>query len=151
MCLLYAFYFFSDLSNKPKVRESHVNTRQIRGYSMLDIDIYYFYSHTLPMQETTQPSKDNPATITASPPANEPVQDNESISKDTQAIITVILLVFMYPIGFIVMWVWTEWPIWLRLLLSIPVILLIIFLFALPSMWHNIGSNIIPTPIFGVR
>lgn len=79
------------------------------------------------------------------------VSQKEGISNDAQAIITVMLLVFTYPIGFIVMWVWTDWPIWLRLLLSIPVILLIIFLFALPSMWHSIGSSIIPTPIFGVR
>lgn len=31
------------------------------------------------------------------------------MSEDTKSIITVILLVFIYPIGLIMMWVWTNW------------------------------------------
>lgn len=37
ICNLYFFYFFSDLSNKPKVRESLDNTTQLRGYIRVTI------------------------------------------------------------------------------------------------------------------
>ena len=48
------------------------------------------------------------------------------MSQDTKTIITVLLLIFLYPVGLILMWVWTKWPVWIKILLSllaIPVIL----------------------------
>lgn len=75
----------------------------------------------------------------------------ERVSNDTKTIVTVILLVFAYPIGFIVMWVWAEWPFWLKTLISIPVILLIIFFFSLASYFRYEKQNsrsVYPTTIF---
>lgn len=46
------------------------------------------------------------------------------ISYETKIIITVLLLIFVYPIGLIIMWWWMkDWPFWLKLLLSIPLFL----------------------------
>ncbi len=44
-------------------------------------------------------------------------------SNDTKTIVTVLLLIFVYPIGLIVMWVWPTWPRWIKWLITTPVIL----------------------------
>lgn len=75
----------------------------------------------------------------ATPPLNPPMPQNVSVnqsmnqqaptsgtSNDTKTIITVLLLVFIYPAGLIVMWTWTKWPIWLKIVLSLPVVILIL-------------------------
>jgi phage-related holin len=49
----------------------------------------------------------------------------DGVSEDTKAIITVLLLVLLYPVGVIVMWFWTRWPLWLKILLGLPIVLLI--------------------------
>lgn len=53
----------------------------------------------------------------------------QGTSEDTKTIVTVLLLIFIYPIGVIVMWFWTKWPLWLKILLSVlalPIILVVI-------------------------
>jgi hypothetical protein len=42
------------------------------------------------------------------------------MSQDTKTIITVLLLVVVFPLGIIFMWVWMKWPIWVKLILTIP-------------------------------
>ena len=44
------------------------------------------------------------------------------LSYDTQTIITVFLLVTVYPIGLITMYKWMKWPTWLKVLLLSPII-----------------------------
>jgi type II secretory pathway pseudopilin PulG len=45
----------------------------------------------------------------------------------TTTIITVLLLIFIWPLGVIVMWLATKWPIWLKLVLTIlPLIFLVV-------------------------
>lgn len=51
------------------------------------------------------------------------------LSEDTKAIVTVLLLVTCFPVGIIVMWIWTRWPIWLKVLIT--VIPLMFFFFVL--------------------
>lgn len=51
---------------------------------------------------------------------------NQSDSENTKTIITVLLLVFVYPVGLIVMWFLPRWRTWVKILLSLPVILLIV-------------------------
>lgn len=48
---------------------------------------------------------------------------NQGASEDTRTIVTVLLLVFIYPVGVIVMWFWTHWAIWVKILLSVLVII----------------------------
>lgn len=52
------------------------------------------------------------------------------MSKDTKTIITVLLLIFVFPVGFILMWVWTKWPAWVKIIISLPIIIAIVGIFA---------------------
>lgn len=49
--------------------------------------------------------------------------EQNSLSKDTKTIITAILLVFFFPVGFILMWIWTSWPKWVKWLITTPIII----------------------------
>ena len=57
------------------------------------------------------------------------MSDGKKGSFPTKTIVTILLLIFFNFIGIIVMWVWTKWPLWLKLLISAPDILLFGFLF----------------------
>ncbi len=48
---------------------------------------------------------------------------NQGASDDTRTIVTVLLLIFAFPVGIIVMLAWTRWPDWLKLLITIPVVI----------------------------
>lgn len=52
------------------------------------------------------------------------VNQNQGTSEDTKTIVTVLLLVFLYPIGVIVMFFWPRWPVWVKVLLSLPILLI---------------------------
>ena len=51
---------------------------------------------------------------------------HQGISENTKTIITVILLVFVYPIGLLFMWFWTKWPKWAKTVISLPLFLAIL-------------------------
>ena len=55
-------------------------------------------------------------------PSTTPIEDNTAVN-----IITIFLLIFLYPVGLIVMWLATKWKLWVKLLVS-SVLLLMIFL-----------------------
>lgn len=58
----------------------------------------------------------------------------EGLSYDAKTIIVILLLLVIYPVGLILMLVWMKWPIWVKLLVSLPLsILIIIFLVAIIS------------------
>lgn len=40
-------------------------------------------------------------------------------------LVTIVLLLFFYPAGLIVMWVWPKWNIWVKVLVTVVPILLI--------------------------
>lgn len=42
----------------------------------------------------------------------------KGMSNDTKTLVTVLLLVFAFPAGFVLMWVWTSWPKWVKFLIS---------------------------------
>ena len=71
-----------------------------------------------------QPPPENQAT----PPSQNPLQDeNKPHHLDTKSIIVILLLVFVYPVGVILMFFWMKhWPKWLRIIIGIPLILLIV-------------------------
>ena len=54
---------------------------------------------------------------------------NQEMSQDTKTIITVLLLAFAYPVGLIMMFVWTKWPGWVKTLIVLPFVLGILFFF----------------------
>lgn len=55
---------------------------------------------------------------------------SSGVSADTKTIVTVLLLLFVYPVGLILMWVWTNWPKWVKFLLTLPVVLFILGMIA---------------------
>lgn len=46
---------------------------------------------------------------------------------NTNSILTLLLLIFVYPIGVIVMWLWTKWAKWVKVLVTAPIVLIILF------------------------
>src|SRR3989344_7604135 len=51
----------------------------------------------------------------------------QELSYDTKLVLTLVLLFLLYPVGLILMFKWMTWPKWLKVLLSLPVV---IFIFA---------------------
>ena len=51
-------------------------------------------------------------------------------SNDTKTLVTVLLLIFLYPIGVIVMMLWTSWKLWVKMIVAAPIVLLIVGLLA---------------------
>ena len=46
------------------------------------------------------------------------------LSYDTKTIITILLLVTVYPVGLVMMFIWMDtWPTWVKVLVSIPAVL----------------------------
>ena len=50
----------------------------------------------------------------------------EGLSEDTKAIVVVLLLIFIYPIGLLLTWFWVKWSAWVKVLLTIPLIFIAI-------------------------
>ncbi len=47
---------------------------------------------------------------------------NTQISYETQTILVVLLLFLFYPVGIILMWLWMKWPMWVKLLIMLPIL-----------------------------
>ena len=43
-------------------------------------------------------------------------KQKSQMSYDTKTLITILLLIFVYPVGIIMMFVWMKWPWWVKLL-----------------------------------
>ncbi|MBP6994064.1 hypothetical protein KBB12_02380 [Candidatus Woesebacteria bacterium] len=65
-------------------------------------------------------------------------QPQQGTSNDTKSIVTVLLLIFVYPIGVLVMWLWTKWRWWVKLLASLPFILIFV---SVAAMFALIAAN----------
>jgi len=57
-------------------------------------------------------------------------QVSAGLSEDTKTIITILTLVLVYPVGLIFMFIWMKWKWWVKLLVTLPVTLFIIGIFA---------------------
>lgn len=51
------------------------------------------------------------------------------MSQRAKTIIVILLLLFITPLGIILMWFWTRWPLWVKLLVSIPLLLPFLLIF----------------------
>lgn len=71
--------------------------------------------------------------------------DPSGLSDDAKTIIVVLLLVFAFPVGLILMWLWTEWPKWVKWLLSLilitPLVLMLLFFFAIFGAVNRAGHG----------
>jgi hypothetical protein len=52
-----------------------------------------------------------------------PVVQSNGTSEEVKTIVTILLLIFVYPIGAIVAILWPKWRWWVKLLVSLPMIL----------------------------
>jgi len=71
----------------------------------------------------------NPVTPPPPPAQSAP----EGMSEDTKTIVTVLLLIFAYPIGLILMWVWTKWKTWIKILITLLILPFIIIFISILS------------------
>jgi biotin transporter BioY len=68
----------------------------------------------MPKKKTTKRSTVRKPQITSS----------QGPSYDTKMLITIILLLFVYPLGLIFMWAWMHtWPVWLKIIITLPFII----------------------------
>lgn len=66
----------------------------------------------------------SPAQPTQNNSQTQPAPATQGVSEDTKTIVTILLLIFVFPIGFIVMLFWPKWKWWVKLLVALPGILL---------------------------
>jgi hypothetical protein len=63
-------------------------------------------------------------------------------SEDTRTVVTVLLLLFFTPAGLILMWVWTKWKTWLKVLITALVVIpLILFFTAIAALFGLAASQ----------
>lgn len=74
----------------------------------------------MPRSKKSTRSSRSQRTKTVPAPALSKAYESE-LSYETRVIVVILLLLFVYPIGLICMWGWMQnWPIWLKLLISLP-------------------------------
>lgn len=60
----------------------------------------------------------------------QPEIKTEEHNNGTKTIVTVLVLLFAYPVGLILMWFWAKWPKWVKFLVTLPIILAILGIIA---------------------
>lgn len=85
---------------------------------------------TVPPVQPTQPAQPipepQPSSIQPEPIQTTPPLPNQEHDTGTRTIVTVLVLLFAYPIGILLMWSWTKWPKWVKFLITLPIILAIV-------------------------
>lgn len=68
---------------------------------------------------------------------------DRELSYETRTLITIILLLFIYPVGLILMWWWMKnWPLWLKIIITIPLVLGVFAFFAIIFVLGAILSHV---------
>lgn len=77
--------------------------------------------------QTSVPPPVNPAPVNPAPAGQ---KSSQEASYDMKTLVVVLLLIFLYPIGIILMYVWMKWKSWVKALITAPgcIILIIFFL-----------------------
>lgn len=74
---------------------------------------------------TQIPTSTQATPSTPTPSVTEQVQ--QPMSQDTKMLIVVLCLIFIYPIGLILMFSWAKsWPRWLKILITLPLIITVL-------------------------
>lgn len=69
--------------------------------------------------------------------------ENTELSYETRTIIVVLLLLFIYPAGLVFMWAWMgNWPVWLKLIITIPLLLAVLAFFAVMILIGAVVSHV---------
>lgn len=70
----------------------------------------------------------------------------DEISYETKLTIVILLLLFVYPLGLVFMWFWMRnWPLWLKILISLPIIIgilgILFGIFALAMILRHVATD----------
>lgn len=65
---------------------------------------------------------------------------NDQTGSKVKSVITILLLVFLYFLGVVVMWIWTRWSIWLKVIISVPALF---FLIAIPVWLFIVRTSLV--------
>lgn len=109
-------------------RESNIPTPGVGVYVIVFIS-FSCYSFNMD-SNIEQVNSENPQqTVIQQPIQSIPVEQESSGNKTPRntGIVTILLLIFIYPVGVLLMWFLTKWRRWLKILLSIPLLLSILF------------------------
>lgn len=49
------------------------------------------------------------------------------LTYETKMILVVLLLLLFYPAGVVMMWIWMKWPVWVKLLVMLPILFIFAF------------------------
>jgi len=60
---------------------------------------------------------------------NNQTPKSDGLSYDTKTLITVLTLIFVYPVGMVLMFVWMKWRVWVKLLIAFPLTLIFLAFF----------------------
>jgi len=58
--------------------------------------------------------------------AEEVKNENWDLSYDTKTLITILMLVAVYPVGLVLMLVWMKWSKWVKALVALPVLFMLL-------------------------
>ncbi|MEX0895778.1 MAG: hypothetical protein WDZ94_02460 [Patescibacteria group bacterium] len=75
---------------------------------------------------TANPEEVHTGTANSQQVANQHPKQHTGVSEDTKTLVTVLLLIFAFPIGVVVMFFWPKWRMWVKLLISLPLTLLLL-------------------------
>ncbi|MCR4264375.1 MAG: hypothetical protein NUV98_06690 [Candidatus Roizmanbacteria bacterium] len=79
-----------------------------------------------PQPPVTPPAPTAPTSAQPAPASQPTVPAQSGMSHDTKTIIVILLLILVYPIGLIMMYIWMKWPMWAKILITLPILLLFI-------------------------
>ena len=48
---------------------------------------------------------------------------NQGFSHDTKTLIVFLTLIFVYPVGLVLMFMWMKWKTWIKILVAFPVVI----------------------------
>ena len=82
------------------------------------------------VQDTPAQPAQAPAAQASTQPTNPTAPTNDGASQDTRTIVSILLLIFAYPIGAFVALFWSRWPKWVRILVFIPVLIVPVLIIA---------------------
>lgn len=73
------------------------------------------------------------------------VQQSQQTSEDTKTIVTVLLLIFFFPIGLILMWLWPAWSKKVKVIITaigfvVPVLIGLTMMFFFMTIFYSISK-----------
>ena len=94
---------------------------------LLDKSLDFWKTKNMPARKKAKTARKSTNTTSRSVKRS---TSNSEISYDTQMIVTVLLLIFVYPLGVIFMWAWMRnWPVWLKIIITLPVFMFLLCIF----------------------